>query len=117
MVGMVSKDHHDQEVKEKDSAIKSLGDDSKASINQKQVEIDRLKAEIEKHKKELSSVKSLLGTITITPEMFCDECTMKTMRITCKARLDYLHSKYGTPLQEGRDAIVKIDDACLRKSG
>jgi len=107
MIGSVSKDHHEEEVKEKDS-----------EVNQKLAEIHALKAEIQKNKEEMEKVKASIGDIHVKSEDFCGECEMKKMNgITCEARINFLHKQYGTPSQEGMDSIVKYDDSCLRKSG
>ena len=104
MIGSVSKEHHEIEVEEKDS-----------ELNQKLAEIHVLKAEIQKNKEEMEKVKASIGNIHVGRESFCGECKMKTMGVTCQARIDFLNKQYGTPLQEGMDTIVRLDDSCLRK--
>jgi len=116
MIGLVKKDHHDEEVKEKESTIKNLSADARTTVNKKQYEIDRLKAEILKNKSELERVKSVMEDIDVKPEHFCDDCTMESQPgVTCKARREFLKSRYGTPDQEGRNVVVKQDASCFKK--
>merc|ERR1711862_1093398 len=108
LIGLVSKQHHDEELLGKETTIKNLSTDAKDNITKKQAEIDTLKAQLEKK-------KTALDGIHVKPENFCNDCMMQTMKgVTCKSRLDYLNSQYGTPIQEGMDTIVKSDTACLK---
>jgi len=116
LIGLVKKEHHDEEVKTKESTIKNLSADARSTVNRKQLEIDRLKAEIQKNKEELDKVKVVMEGMDIKPENFCDDCKMQLFDgITCKSRRDFLKDRYGTPEQEGRNVVVKQDPSCFKK--
>jgi len=52
----------------------------------------------------------------VKPENFCDKCIMPGTGSYCRARVDFLHTRYGTPEQEGIDLVVKSDKSCYKKS-
>merc|ERR1711862_692543 len=110
MIALVSKQHHDELLRGKES-------DAQDNIAMKQAEIDALKAQLEKNKSDMEKMRTALDDIHVKSENFCNDCMMETMKgVTCKARLDYLNSQYGTPIQEGMDIIVKSDPVCLKSS-
>jgi len=117
MIGLVSLQHHDEEIRGKETTIKNLGVDAKDTVAKKQAEIDLLRAEIAKNKAEMDKMKAAMDSVSVKPENFCNECMMETIpNSTCKARLDYLMSRYKTPLQDGMDVIVKADTSCFKQS-
>jgi len=117
MIGLVKKEHHDEEVSSKESTIKNLSADARSTVNKKQLEIDTLKAEILKNKAELEKVKVILDDVDVKPQNFCDACMMETQPGTsCKARKDFLKTRYNTPELEGMNIIVKQNPSCFKKA-
>lgn len=116
MIGLVKKEHHDEEVTSKENTIKNLSADARSTVNKKQLEIDTLKAEILKNKSELERVMVIMEDVDVKPENFCDTCMMDTLPgTTCKARKDFLATRYNTPEQDGRNVVVKQNPSCFKK--
>jgi len=120
MVGLVSKEHHDEALTGKESTIQSLVKvtaEAKDTMNKKQTEIDWLKAEILKNKGAMDKLKSSLQTIDVKPENFCAECIMETMPgVSCGTRRDYFLSHHKSLLQDALNAIVKASPSCYKVS-
>jgi len=107
MVGLVQKEHHDEEVN-------IMSKDSKAEVIKKQLEIDRLKAEMLHHKQEMEKVSALMADLDVKPEHFCDEC-VTDKGILCKARRDYLKNRHRTKYNEAINVIVRQSPSCFKK--
>merc|ERR1712194_240486 len=73
-------------------------------------------SEIAKEAAEENVVVELDADGHVKPEHFCDECKMRTFPSTCREKVNFWTSQYGTPTQEGMDAVVKKDSACFKKN-
>ena len=114
MVGLVSKGHHDREIKEKDEQLLKITQDNEQNVKMKQAEIDALKAQIEKEREEMEKMKAIINNNRVNNKNFCDECKMETMANTCRESVDYLDNKCKTSEQDALDLAVKESPSCYK---
>jgi len=114
MVGLVQKEHYDEEVKTRDSAFNTMSNDFKAEVIKKQIKIDKLEAKILDYKQEMDKVNVIMADLDVKPENFCDACATEA-GIGCKARRDYFQNHYKVPLVESMNIIVRQSPSCFKK--
>merc|ERR1712151_365749 len=62
----------------------------------------------------MEKVKELVNDLDVKPENFCDQCVMASKAI-CKTRREFLQNRYGTPVNEAVNVVVREDPVCFKK--
>jgi len=115
LLGVVSTDHHEKELGEKDTHIKI----KQSEIDKKQIEIDKLKRSIDQHKADLLDVKSKLGKTQSLVDNFCDTCAFTAEKVitSCYRKMQYVlkYSPHLTTEYEAKAAVIELDRKCSRE--
>jgi len=115
LIGVVSVDHHDQEIGEHQTRMKI----KQSEIDKKQIEIDTLKRNIDRHKADLKDVKSKLGTTQSKVDNFCETCAFTAEKVitSCYRKMQYVMkwSQHLTTEYEAKAAVIELDPKCSRE--
>jgi len=115
LLGVVSSEHHQKEIGEKDTNIKI----KQSEIDKMQIEIDKSKRSIEQHKSDLLDVKSKLGKTQSLVDNFCDYCAFTTDKVitNCYRKMQFIlkYSPHLTTEYEAKAAVIELDPKCSRK--
>jgi len=124
----------------------ALDEEEKVSIEQHEEEVGKLNADIEEHKhnigklettnkdlettlketqarieekeKRLKELEAAKDSITAGISLFCDACPFdkNNLRTSCGARAYFLMSHHGDEEQVAKEAVMKMDPNCAKKS-
>jgi len=93
--------------------IKQLHSD----VSSKQGEIDKLTKDINENKKMLEEVMKQKQKMKDDTSNFCYDCIfLEKYKMTCADRLNYIVEKYGDSEVDTKEALVKENPKCKKKS-